>query len=207
MLKNRTLVKLSAEKYCVGFRTISRSGKSPREFLISRDRLEKLELEQMVIANDIHSFAILRRNVPAGTLHIDFTWLHSEGENDVAGHKETVTIRYDSLMAFVHDSAKEGGPSKWSTLSVIEGKQPRLIFYDMDGLRRCLEHINVRVKLLRFLRDNFKYSTADEIGFYHDFEPYSFFFRESRNGEPGIGGGLILHNQSDMTKAYYSMHT
>ena len=207
MLKNRTLVKLSATKYCVGFRTIKRSGKSPREFLISRDRLEKLELEQMVIVNDIHSFAILRRNVPAGTLHIDFTWLHSEGEDDVAGHKETVTIRYDSLMAFVHDSAKEGGPSKWSTLSLMEGNQPRLIFYDVEGLRRCLENIKVRRKLLRFLRDNFKFFSADEIGFYPDFEPYSFFFCGKSNGVPGLRGGLILHGQENMEKAYYSTHT
>ncbi len=206
-MKGRTLVKLSADKNCVGFRTISRSGKSPMRFLISRNSLEKLEHEQSVIVTDIHSFAILRRNIPAGTLHIDFTWLHSSGETCVAGHTETVTVPYDGMMAFIRSSAEEGGPSRWATLSIIEGGQPRLVFYDVDGLRRCLENIKVRRKLLRFLRDRFQFSMADEIGFYHDFEPYSFYFREIKSGNTGIVGGLILHNQEDMENAYYSTHT
>ncbi len=206
-MKGRTLVKLSAGKYCVGFRTISRDGKSPREFLISRRSLEKLECEQSVVVNDIHSFAILRRNIPAGTLPVDFTWLQRSGETCVAGHTETVTVHYDGLMSFVRSSAEEGGPSRWATLSIMEGGQPRLVFYDVDGLRRCLENIKVRRKLLRFLRDRFQFSMADEIGFYHDFEPYSFYFREIKNGNTGIVGGLILHNQEDMENAYYSTHT
>ncbi len=206
-MKNRTLVKLAAGKHCVGIRTVSRSGKSPREFLVSRRALETLEQEQVVIVNDIHSFAILRRNPVAGTLHIEFTWLRSDGETIISGHKETVTVPYDGLIAFIRDSAKPGGPSKWSALSIVEGKQPRLVFHDIDGLRRCLENIQVRRKLLRFIRDNFKFSSADEIGFYPDFAPYSFFFRAFRNGVPGMAGGLILHGQSDMGKAYYSTHT
>lgn len=36
---------------------------------------------------------------------------------------------------------------------------------------------------------------------------YSFFFREIRYGAPGIAGGLILHNRSNMEKAYYATHT
>jgi len=206
-LKGRTLVKLSAGKYCVGFRTIRRDGKSPGEFVITRSTLDKLGCEQDVIANDIHSFAILRRNIAAGTIRIDFTWLHSDGGTRVTGHRETVTIRYDGLMAFVRSNAEEGGPSQWATLSIIEGGQPRLVFHDVEGLRRCLENHKVRRKLLRFLRDNFKYSMADEIDFYHDFEPYSFSFREIYNGNTGIVGGLILHNHDDMERAYYSTHT
>ncbi len=206
-MKGRTLVKLSAGKHCVGFRTISRDGKSPGEFLITRSSLEKLECEQSVVVNDIHSFAILRRNIPAETLYIDFTWLHSSGGTSVTGHTETVTVPYDDLMAFVRSSAEEGGPSRWSTLSIIESGRPRLVFYDVDGLRRCLENIKVRRKLLRFLRDRFQFSMVDEIGFYHDFVPYSFCFREVCNGNTGIVGGLILHNQEDMENAYYSTHT
>lgn len=47
----------------------------------------------------------------------------------------------------------------------------------------------------------------DEIRFYNDFVPYSFFFREFRGGQPGICGGLILHGQENMAKAQYSIHT
>lgn len=206
-MKGRTLVKMSADKCCVGFRTISRDGKSPMKFLISRSSLEKLEREHSVVVNDIHSFAILRRNISAGTLYIDFTWLHGSDGTCVAGYTEHVTVPYDGLMEFVHSSAEEGGPSRWAALSIVEGGQPHLVFYDVDGLRRCLENIKVRRKLLRFLRDRFCFSMADEIGFYHEFEPYSFYFREVKNGNTGIVGGLILHGQNDLEKAYYSTHT
>jgi len=206
-LKNRTLVKLSADKHCVGFRTISRDGKSPSEFLISRTSLAKLERDQTVVANDIHSFAILSRNIPAGTLRISFTWLHSNNGSKVSGHQETVTVQYDGLMSFVRDSASEDGPSRWAVLSILENRQPRLVFCDVDGLRRCLENIKVRRKLLRFLRDRFKYSMTEKIEFYNDVMPYSFIFREICNGKPGIVGGLVLHGQDNMETAYYSTHT
>ena len=48
---------------------------------------------------------------------------------------------------------------------------------------------------------------ADEIHLFNDFVPYSFFFREYRNGQPVVCGGLILHGQEDMSKAYYGIHT
>ena len=36
---------------------------------------------------------------------------------------------------------------------------------------------------------------------------YSFFFREYRGGQALMCGGLILHGQDDMGKAYYGIHT
>ena len=44
-LQSRTLVKVSAGKYCLGFRTISRLRKSSREFLVTREELKELERE------------------------------------------------------------------------------------------------------------------------------------------------------------------
>ena len=206
-MSERTLIKASAGKHCIGFRTVSRKEKTSRELLICRSELEKLERDGAVIAQDIHGFVALSRNIPAGTLRMEFTWLRDSGQNEVMGYKENVTIHYDLLMAFVHASAKEDGPSKWATLSVTESSRPRLVFYDTAGLRRCLEHTQVRRKLIRFLRDNFRWPGVDEVGFYPDFDPYSFSFREFRYGAPGIAGGLILHDRSDMKKAYYATHT
>ena len=77
-------------------------------------------------------------------------------------------------MTFVHASAKKGGSTKWATLSVTESRLPRLVFYDTAGLRRCLANAQVRRKLIRFLRDNLHRPDAEEIGFYPDFDPYSF---------------------------------
>ena len=36
---------------------------------------------------------------------------------------------------------------------------------------------------------------------------YSFFFREFRGEKSCLCGGLILHGQEDMSKAYYGIHT
>ena len=206
-MSERTLIKASAGEHCISFRTVSRKKKSPWEFLVCRSELEKLEREGIVIAQDIHGFVALSRNIPAGTLRMEFTWLRSGGKNQVTGYKEDVTIRYDELMTFVHASTQEGGPTKWAALSIMENRLPRLVFYDTAGLRRCLENVKVRRKLIRFLRDNFHWPDVDEVGFYPDFDPYSFFFREIRYGAPGIAGGLILHNRSNMEKAYYATHT
>ena len=205
-MSERTLIKASAGEHCISFRTVSRKKKSPWEFLVCRSELEKLERDGAVIAQDIHGFAVLSRNIPAGTLHMEFTWLCGGG-NEVTGYKEDMVIRYDELMAFIHASAQEGGPTKWAALSIMENRLPRLVFYDTAGLRRCLENVKVRRKLIRFLRDNFHWPDVDEVGFYPDFDPYSFFFREIRYGAPGIAGGLILHNRGSMEKAYYATHT
>ena len=61
--------------------------------------------------------------------------------------------------------------------------------------------------VLEALMANFNWPDADEIHLTNDFMPYSFFFREYRNGQAGMCGGLILHGQEDMDKAYYGIHT
>lgn len=127
-MNKRTLVKASAGEHCIGFCTVSRKKKSPREFLVCRSELEKLESERIVIAQDIHGFVALSRKIPAGTLRMEFTWLHNSGKNEVTGYKEDVVIRYDELMTFVHASAEKGGPTKWAALSVTESRLPRLVF-------------------------------------------------------------------------------
>ena len=70
-----------------------------------------------------------------------------------------------------------------------------------------MSHKAVRRKLIRFLRDNFQWGWSDEVRFYNDFLPYSFFFTEIRGGQQGICGGLILHGREDLNRAYYSIHT
>ena len=42
---------------------------------------------------------------------------------------------------------------------------------------------------------------------YDDFVPYNFFFREERTCGTGLCGGIILHGQKDLKKAYYGIHT
>lgn len=70
MIKRNTLVKAYAEEYGIDFRTVSRSRKSPHRFYVLRDALADLEHKPKIIVRDIRSFAVLYRNVRAGTLEI-----------------------------------------------------------------------------------------------------------------------------------------
>ena len=204
-MNNRTLVKVSASENYIGFKTISRRKKSPRTFLVTRNMLARLEQEPEVITQDIYSFAALRLNAAARTLTISFSWLQRRYDCELAGWEETVVLPYDALTSFMEASAQKGGPKTWRVLSLQNTVTPQVVFVDTEGLRKCLENRTVRRKLARALRDNFW--GADRVVFYHDFEAYSFMFQSYRAGRPSITGGLILHDQNDLQKAHYSVHT
>ena len=208
MPSKRTMVIATAGENCISFKTVRWKRKSRQRFLIVRERLETLEDGRTEIVSDIHSFAVLRRSEATGLLTINFTWLNGACDGEVRGWEESVTIPYALLLAFMEESTQEGGPETWKHLSVCRTSRPRLIFHDKDRLRECVANKTVRRKLARALRDNFRYSGEEQIGLYDDFQPYSFFFREVRNGGDGICGGLILHNHhNDLKKAFYSVHT
>lgn len=123
-MKDRTLVYMIFRDDCIGLRTVSRSKKSPHRFYISRHELEELEHKSEVIASDIHSFAILRRNAYAGTVEIAFTWLGSDG-NSVSGYQDAITLPYGKMMECLHGSK----PAVWKTLSIDNSmKQAKIVF-------------------------------------------------------------------------------
>lgn len=88
-----------------------------------------------------------------------------------------------------------------------EHNAPTLVFHSKTNLHAAANNRFVRRKLARCLRDNFHWKDIDAICFYDDFLPYSFFFREIRNGQSGICGGLIFHRQEDSSEAHYAIHT
>lgn len=204
-MQHRTLVKIIATKHCLIFRTISRERKSPHAFYILRDEFEELEdlLDPSATFNDICSFAELRRNIPKKTITIRFTWL-SGSEEHLNGWVEAVTIPYENLIRLARRGA-EG--EVWNVLSIAEAKAPRLVFSAGKNIRAAAENKWVRRKLAKCLRDNFRWQESESIQFYDDLVPYSFSFREIRNGQPRICGGLILHGQENMKQAYYAVHT
>lgn len=207
MIKRNTLVKAYAEEYGIDFRTVSRSKKSPHRFYVLRDTLADLEHKPKIIVRDIRSFAVLYRNVRAGTLEIEFNWLNGNGYN-LIGWEETVTLPYEEFAAFVHNSTVESGPKEWKTLSVDKSeRQPQIIFNSHKNLHKALQNGTVRHKLVRFLRDGFQWPDAERIELCDDFMPYSFLFREIKNGKTALSGGLILHLQDNIQKSYYSIHT
>lgn len=202
-MKDRTLVYMTFRDGAVSLRTVSRSRKSPHRFYISCQELERLETGSTILVQDIHSFAKLRRDAYAGTVEAAFTWLEGNGEN-VSGYQESITLPYGKMM----DCLRQSKPFVWKTLSIDSSKkQAQIVFKSRKNLHSALANGVIRRKLIRFLREQFRWAYAEKIEIYDDFMPYSFFFRETRGGEAGISGGIILHGQEDMKTAYYSMHT
>ena len=206
-MNDRILVKAYANEHGIDFRTITRAQKSPHRFYILRSILARLERKPYIVAHDIYSFAVLRRDSYRGTLEISFTWLRGTARA-LSGREETVTLPYDKLMEFVAASAQEDGPETWRALSLdVSKRRPQLVFEAKETLHSVIENATIRHKLFRCLNNQFRWPDSDRISFYNDFTPFSFFFRETRRGQQGICGGLILHGQEDMSKAYYSVHT
>jgi hypothetical protein len=160
-----------------------------------------------MIAHDLNSFAVLRRDTYAGNIEIELTWLSGDG-HAVSGYQETVILPYGQLAAYLDKSTSEDSPVVWKTLSIDNShKQPQLVFKSSKNLHAALADNIVRHKLVRFLRDKFCWPQSERIEFYDDFLPYSFTFKEYRGGKSVMTGGLILHNQDDRKKARYSIHT
>ena len=202
-MKDRTLVYMTFRDGTVSLRTVSRSRKSPHRFYIPCQELEGLEAGSTALVQDIHSFAMLRRYAHAGTVEVAFTWLEGNG-NGVSGYQEAITLPYGEMMECLRQSKL----FVWKTLSIdSSAKQSQIVFKSRKNLHAALANGAIRRKLIRFLRDQFRWAYAEKIEIYDDFMPYSFFFRETRGGETGLSGGIILHGQEDMKNAYYSMHT
>lgn len=206
-LSNRTLVKVIAYENCISIKTISRKRKSPQRFFINLDDLAQLETKTGIIVKDINSFATLHRDVSVDTLEIRFTWLNGTGSS-VSGYEETVVLPYSRLIAFVRDSSVTGRAEEWTVLSLKETQgKPKFVFKSGETLHTVVSSGVLRRKLVRALRDNFNWPGSEQIHFHADFLPYSFIFEEIRGGQPALVGGLILHGQENMKKAYYSVHT
>lgn len=205
-MSNRTMIKVSATEQCLFFRTISRNSKSPHSFAVLRSDLRRMVQEGVATVGDAGSFAVLRHDRELRRVSIRFAWLSQCG-GKLAGREEIVQISFDALMKFALQSEKDPNVTEWKALSMEDEERPRLVFCEQKNLRAAIAHKTVRRRLLRFLRDNFKWRMSDQICFYDDPLPYSFYFREFRLGRPGICGGVILHGQEHMETAYYSLHT
>lgn len=206
-MNDRTLVYMIFRADCISLRTVSCSRKFPHRFYILRSRLKELEHTPHIIVHDIESFAVLRRDTYAETIEIELTWLSGDGIT-VSGYKETIILPYEQMAAYLDKSTSEGTPVVWKTLSIDSShKRPQIIFKSSKNLHAALINSTIRRKLVRSLRDDFRWPRSERIEFYDDFVPYSFMFREIKDGQPTITGRLILHNQDDMQKAHYSIHT
>ena len=206
----RTMLKVSVSDDLLIFRTVSRQKKSPRLY-VQRDELSPLYEGKRVVLNDGPYFCVIRPLDRDGMMSMDFRWISPTSGSGFSGWQQTLKISRERFLYFLEDSKEEYGSKEWNVLSDDAPHYPRLIFRKCRSLEQVMGNPLVRRKLTKFLRDNFHWLNTDEIVFSSDFVPYSFFFREYRRGKNGMEevmcGGLILHNQEDMRKAYYSTHT
>lgn len=206
-MNDRTLVYMTFLPDCISFMTKTRKRKSPHCFYILRSRLAELERKTEIVVSDLNSFAVIRRDNYNSNVEIEFAWLSGDYSH-LFGYKQTIILPYDKLAEFAHKLTSESCPVTWKTLSIDNShKYPKLVFKSKKNLQNVIANGIIRRKLVRVLRDEFKWLCAEKIEFYDDYMPYSFIFREIRNGKVAVTGGLVLHELEDIKKAHYSIHT
>lgn len=208
-MDQRIMVRISAREESFSLRTFSRRHPLSRSFIILRKKLGELEEKKYVIVSDISSFAELRlcsegQDIPV--LEIRFSWLRDCGCGKLAGEQETVRLFYNRFKAVVEESERQEG-KEMKMLTILERFRPKIEFKDCGNLKDVVENRAIRRKLGKFLDRHFNWRDSDRIIVTDDFAPYSFFFTEMRGKIRGICGGIILHGQEDLKKAYYGMHT
>lgn len=208
-MTNRIMLQASAEEYGIGFRTVSAHMKSPHRFYMGYDEFDRLQRGGRIISADMHSFAKICLDEKHDRIEFKFTWLSGYINDRVEGVEQTVALRWSKFQEFLQGCRLPDGSKEFRALSLDTNKnRPRLVFVgEKSNLCAAISNCRIRRKLGRALMANFNWPDADEIHLSNDFVPYSFFFREISDGHPAICGGLILHGQEDMSKAYYSLHT
>lgn len=208
-MTNRTMLRACANEHSVSLRTVSAKARSPQWFYITYSELDRLRRDGSILTSDIRSFARIRLDERRDRITFEFTWLSGRGSGQVEGTEQTVTLRWSGFKAFLEECRLPDGPKSYKAISIDTSKsRPRLVFdASCDNLREAIKERHIRHKLSKALMANFNYPDTDEIRFYNDFVPYSFFFREIRNGQAGMCGGLILHDRDDRRRMAYAVHT
>ena len=203
------MLRARAHENTISIQTYTPRMKSPQWFYLTYSEFDRLQRNGRIIANDIHSFAQLRLDERHDRITFDFTWLTGSNFGRVEGVEQTVNLRWSQFQAFLRDCRLPDGPTEFKAISLdISKHRPRLVFAgNRANLKAAIGNPQIRHKLGKALMANFNWPGTDELHLTNDFVPYSFFFREYRNGRAGLCGGLILHGQEDMSKAYYGIHT
>ncbi len=189
-------------------RTYSRRFRSPQRFVILRTELERLAEKKWLLTNDIHSFAELRlKNNPSGdeAMVVRFSWLTDAGGNNLRGYSETVLLPFAPFGEYLADSGAAG--KEWRVLSLKEDRAPKIEFHSYRNLRAVADNPLLRHKLGCFLSRNLRWVDYERFVVTDDFIPYSFAFTGYTPCGRGICGGIILHGQENLQKAYYGLHT
>ena len=208
-MTDRIMLRAYADTHTIAFRTVSARMKPRQRFLICYEEFDRLRENGHIISSDIRSFAKIRIDEKHDRIVFEFTWLTGRAFDRVEGREQAVDIRWSRFREFLDACREPDGPKEFKAVSLgPRHGRPRLSFVgDQKNLKAAIADRRVRHKLGKALSANFQWPDADEIRIADDFVPYSFFFQEIRDGRSVMCGGLILHGQEDMAKAYYGLHT
>lgn len=210
MKDQRTMLKLSASEKSISLRTISKKFRSPHRFIVLEKELEELEMKRHIIVSDIHSFADMHLDKTevgdADILTVTFTWLSDAGGGKVSGTEERLRFPYHKFLDGIARSRNLDG-ADFRLLSMEDKKVSKIVFQSRKHLKEVVEVRTLRKKLGKFLACHFAWKSGGRIVVSDDFVPYSFFFQEERPNGAGMCGGIILHGQENLKKAYYGIHT
>ena len=208
-MNDRIMVKISANDEAVSLRTVSRGKRSPQRFILLRKELETLEEKGRILSMDICSFLEIRLCKSAqeeDMLEMAFFWLGDSGRGDISGWKQDIRLPYDRFLKCVEASIRSEEKEQHLLLAK-KGRGPRIEFKSRQNLKAVADTPLLRSKLGRFLARNFNWPDCGRIVVTDDFAPYSFGFSSYTPYGRDICGGIILHGQEDLKKAYYGMHT
>lgn len=210
MKGKRTILKLSASERSISLRTVSKGFRSPHRFIVLDKELEELEVKRHIIVSDIHSFAEMQLDKAemgdGDILTVTFTWLSDAGGGKVSGMEERLRFPYQKLLEGIAESRSLEG-TDYRLLSMEDKRALKIEFQSRNHLKEVVEVRMLRKKLGRFLACYFTWKSVGRVVVSDDFVPYSFFFQEERPDGTGMCGGIILHGQENLKKAYYGIHT
>lgn len=204
------LVKISVNEECIFVRTVSREYRSSQRFIILIKELKALKEKGRVTVSDIYSFARLYlKQSPTGEtlVEMDFTWLTDCGGEKLTGRREHIVLDYEKLLKGIEQSLSDDSSKDFSMLSLSERRKPEIKFCGGEHLKAVVQNKGLRRKLGKFLDRYFQWPDTKSIRVTDESIPYSFFFVEERLNGRGICGGIILHGQENLQKAYYEIHT
>ena len=125
-MTNRIMLRARAHENTISIQTYTPRMKSPQRFYITYSELDRLQRDGRIIANDIHSFAVLRLDERHDRITFDFTWLTGRSFGRVEGEEQTVNLRWSQLQAFLKTAAcrmvqQNSRPSRWMCAKAAPG--------------------------------------------------------------------------------------
>lgn len=186
--------------FCV--KTVSRSFRSPGMFYISKEWLNGHDWKNGLILKDGHSYVELRRKQQYGLdiMEIYFTWLSDVGNDVLKGRQQIIKLPFGLFE-------NTSGEKREIRMLALEERLPQIVFKSRKNLKQVSESKTLRRKLAGFLSSHFAWPGYEKIEIKDDIIACSFFFTGYTAYGPGTCGGIILHGQDDLKKAYYGIHT